>query len=219
MLVADPAAEDPVAVLKAQVASDPSFWVGVRFNPYKWQNEDMANEVGQQLFAAAGELNLPVGFMPFKGLARHIVAIETLLKASPATQVIIDHWGFFLQPATGVGEDREVVEASWESLLRLGETYPQVHVKLSAMFRNARDAPGFTSLEDRFEQLLSAFSSKRVLWGSDAPYFLDHGEYAGALALTSWASWQRLPESEREDILHGNAERLFGGWGNRHDEA
>ena len=38
-------------------------------------------------------------------------------------QVIIDHWGFFLQPATGFGE-RSLDEASWQALLKLSE-YPQ----------------------------------------------------------------------------------------------
>lgn len=87
MLVADPAATDPVGAMRELVQSNPGFWVGVRFNPYKFTDEKMADEVGQQLFKAAGEMRLPVGFMPFKGLNRHADAIESLIAGSPSTQV------------------------------------------------------------------------------------------------------------------------------------
>lgn len=61
--------------------------VGVRFNPYKWpEGSKMSDSVGKALppglethsragmavplrFRKAGELKLPVGIMPFKGLS------------------------------------------------------------------------------------------------------------------------------------------------------
>jgi predicted TIM-barrel fold metal-dependent hydrolase len=213
MFVADPNAEDPVGKLRELASSSPGFWVGVRFNPYKWTDAAMADDVGQKLFMAAGELGLPVGFMPFKGLRTHIDAIETLMKNSPSTAVIIDHWGFHVQPATGFGDDRVAQTEHWEDLLRLGKEYPQVHVKLSGAFRNSLQPLPFSDLETRLEQLVATFSTKRLLWGTDAPYFLDHGGYADAIGfLSSWPSWQRLDEQQRSDILHGTCERLFGAW-------
>ena len=35
-----------------QVQSRPSFWVGVRFNPYKWPEAQFADEAGHAMFAA-----------------------------------------------------------------------------------------------------------------------------------------------------------------------
>lgn len=85
MLVADPKAPDPVAALRAQHAKDPSLWVGVRFNPYTWEGS-MADTTGHALFAAAGQLGLPVGFMTFKGLEQHAEDICSLMDASPSTK-------------------------------------------------------------------------------------------------------------------------------------
>merc|ERR550525_252052 len=117
--------------------------------------------------------------MPFKGLSRHIVEVEALLQSSPETKVLIDHWGFFMQPATGFGDDRAVDEKSWECLLRLS-SYPQVCVKVSALFRVAKDPWPFASNSGRLAQLLEAFGSERLLWGSDFPYATEHTEYGPA---------------------------------------
>ena len=63
----------------------------VRFNPYTWAST-MADSVGKDLFAACGDLGLPVGFMTFKGLTKHADDIEALMQSSPSTLVVIDHW-------------------------------------------------------------------------------------------------------------------------------
>eukprot|EP00929_Paragymnodinium_shiwhaense_P110430 TRINITY_DN77443_c0_g1_i1.p1 TRINITY_DN77443_c0_g1~~TRINITY_DN77443_c0_g1_i1.p1 ORF type:complete len:358 (-),score=98.85 TRINITY_DN77443_c0_g1_i1:10-1062(-) len=211
MFVADPAASDPVGAMKALKQSDPDYWVGVRFNPYKWPDAKMDDTTGMALFEAAGELRLPVGFMPFKGLNQHIDAIEALMKYSPKTQVVIDHWGFIVQPATGMGE-RALVEESWTQLKRLGREYPQVHVKTSAPFRNSLEKPPFEDLNKRLEELIEVFGSERVMFGSDAPYFFDFADYSGTLVLTQWPIWEKLSEEQKADILYGTAEKLFGKW-------
>lgn len=60
---------------------------------------------------------------------------------------------------------------------------------------------------------MQVFSSKRLLWGSDAPYFLDFGEYPAAVgAMDSWEVWDGLSEEQKADLTHGTAERLFGDW-------
>eukprot|EP00913_Durusdinium_trenchii_P023017 g21612.t1 len=117
----------------------------------------MSDDVGRELFRTAGDLGLPVGVMPFKGLSQHADDLEALLKSNERTQVIIDHWGFFLQPATGFGE-RSFDEASWHRLLQLSR-YPQVHVKISALFRVAEDPPPFPSLSKRLKDRMPRPSS------------------------------------------------------------
>lgn len=62
---------------------------GVRFNPYLWAEggEGMRDETGLALYRKAGELNMPVGVMCFKGLKLHIGDIKALLESSPQTKV------------------------------------------------------------------------------------------------------------------------------------
>jgi len=213
MFVADPTvpAEESATWMQNIASSHPG-WVGLRFNPLLWpENGDggMADATGQAMFAEAGRLGLVVGFMTFKGLSHHVKEIEALLSQSPQTQAIIDHWGFFLQPALGFGDDRTVDESSWESLLRLSK-FPQLSVKISALFRVSADGPPFASLSGRLEQLLKTFGSQRLLWGSDFPYATDHTDYSAAVhALEQWPVWQEMSPSDRENLFAGTAARLF----------
>jgi predicted TIM-barrel fold metal-dependent hydrolase len=70
----------------------------------------------------AGELGIPVGHMPFKGLLLHILDIWALARDFPDTKVIIDHFGF----CKADHPDSE----EWRELLALAEL-PQVYVKVS----------------------------------------------------------------------------------------
>lgn len=210
VFVADPTVAEPEKWME-EIAKSNRNWVGIRFNPYKWPEgpEGMADETGKRLFRKAGELGLAVGVMPFKGLSQHLENLEELLKFEPKTQVIIDHWGFFLQPATGLGE-RSFDEASWKGLLKLSQ-YPQVHVKISALFRVAPDALPFLSLSDRLKELLKTFGSQRLLWGSDFPYALEHSSYAEAVqAPEAWPIWQEMSEEDRRNLLHDTCAKLYG---------
>jgi len=213
MFLADPTV--PTSEASAWIderAGSHANWVGVRFNPYKWPEDSetgMADDTGKAMFQRAGELGLVVGFMPFKGLCRHTSEIEALLRSASQTQVIIDHWGFFLQPATGTGDDRAVDEESWKCLLALS-SFPQVSVKISALFRVAKDQLPFASLSKRLEDLLSAFGSTRLLWGSDFPFVTEHSEYSQAVqAIEQWPVWQELSQVDRENILFKTSARLF----------
>ena len=79
---------------------------------------------------------MPVGVMCFQGFLPQLPALTALLDASPATTLVIDHLGFFRQPATGglQGAAAANDEAAWKALLSLA-VRPQVHVKVSALFR------------------------------------------------------------------------------------
>lgn len=67
----------------------PQGFCGVRFNPYLWNEggAGMKDETGLALYKRAGELNMPVGVMCFKGLRLHLDDMKTLLEASPRTKV------------------------------------------------------------------------------------------------------------------------------------
>lgn len=73
----------------------------------------MSAKVGRALYSKAGELGIPVGFMAFQGLLRHIDEITTLLETYPQTRVIIDHFGFC--------KFNDTDSSSWKSLLELAK--------------------------------------------------------------------------------------------------
>ena len=64
-------------------------------------SKQMDNPTGQAIYQTAGRLNMPVGFMLFKGLNLHLPEVTHLLSTHPLTPAIIDHWGFFHQDGRG----------------------------------------------------------------------------------------------------------------------
>lgn len=178
----------------------------VRFNPYLFPEEDdkgMNSDRGKELFKQCAELSMPVGFMLFKGIPRHVVEVEELLEYEPNTAVIIDHFGFFVQKG-------EVNEEAFNKLLEWGTKYPQLHVKISAFFRNvvSKDFP-YMELKDRFFALKEAFGADRLLFGSDFPYVVDECKYADTVqAVKAWG----VQDQDMEWLMRGTAEKLFGEW-------
>ena len=175
-------------------------YVGVRFNPAQFK-DGIDSAVGRALYARAGELGMPVGVMAFGGLRTVLPALTALLDAHPDTPLIVDHAGFFRQPATGglLGAAASNDEASFDALLALAAR-PQVHVKISALFRLSAELPPHADLEPRVQAralsprrahhhrvrrpcplprarqaLLRAFGARRLMWGSDFPYVLTGG--------------------------------------------
>ena len=102
--------------------------------------------------------------------------IEALMRESPKTLTIIDHWGFPVQPATGEGAAGGCADdgASLGTLLRLGREYPQCHVKLSALFRVSLDAYPHASLDAMFASVVEAFGASKA----------ENGEYLTADTMT-----------------------------------
>ena len=74
-------------------------------------------QVGRAMYQRAGELGAPVGHMPFKGLLGHLGDIELLCSEYPATNVIIDHFGFC--------KCGDLQSQEWQALLGLAR-FPQV---------------------------------------------------------------------------------------------
>lgn len=180
----------------------------VRFNPYlpEWNGDSMSDEAGRKFYKQCGELEMPVGFMCFKGFNQHSQEIEKLLQSSPSTKVIIDHWGFFVQ-------DGALVEESWEQLLALAK-YPQIHVKVSAPFRNVVDKQEktYSELKGRVRALVDAFGASRVMWGTDFPFVMLEDEEAYVKSVANLRGWG-LSEEEQEQVLSGTVEGLLGKWG------
>jgi predicted TIM-barrel fold metal-dependent hydrolase len=161
---------------------------------------------GLAVYKRCAELQMPVGVMCFKGLGLHYDDIVKLIESSPDTTLVLDHFGF-----TGVNDNGD---EAFRQLLSLAK-YKNVVVKISALFRIA--GPGddpFPYKEvrlRRFTPLLEAFGADRLMFGTDFPFVLDEeGSYTGTVELVrSWLS----RASERDAVMGGTAEKLFGPWG------
>ena len=189
-----------------------SGFVGVRFNPALWpEGESMSDSKGRAFFRKAGELSLSVGFMCFQGLSKHMDEISELLQDSPQTQVVIDHWGFFLQ--NGV-----IDEVSWCQLISLAQ-YPQVKVKVSALRRVSTEPWPHLDLDARLLKLCEVFGARRLLFGTDAPFvYQTQGEYEegegyerAIAALAQWPlcgekltveNWKSIFRDSAKDTYH-----------------
>jgi predicted TIM-barrel fold metal-dependent hydrolase len=204
MLLHDPSLETSDAVARVEDLALQGF-VGVRFNPYLWPKrsetswEPMSQGAGLAVYKRCAQLQMPVGVMCFQGLDLHYDDILTLLKESPDTMLILDHFGF-----TSLKDD-----AVFDKLLALA-AYPQVCVKISALFRLGDEPPYNTVKTMRFQPLLQAFGADRLLFGSDFPFVLEQPEAYGTAKLV--ASWVN-DEQQRSMLMGGTAGRLFGTWG------
>lgn len=203
MLLHDPSLSPDMAVTRLEELVLAGF-CGVRFNPYLWpEGKTMSEDGGNGLavYKRCGELKVPVGVMCFKGLGLHLDDIEALISKSPDTTLILDHIGF-----CKLGDDE-----TFEKLISLAR-HPNVVVKVSAMFRNTGEEDSYPYekiREKRFGPLLAAFGAKRLMVGSDFPFVLEtEGSYRGAISVVS--EW--VEGSDREAIMGGTAERLFGKW-------
>lgn len=134
MGLANPTAPVAEAVAELEALHAAGF-VGVRFNAGNFQG-GLTSDVGRALYKRAGELGMPVGVMAFKGLAPFAAELQSLCQEYPATTLLVDHLGFFRQPAIGgqLGDAATNEEASWAAVLSLAK-HPQVYVKV----REARE--------------------------------------------------------------------------------
>jgi len=198
-------------------------YVGVRFNAGAFEG-GLTSDVAKALYKRAGELQMPVGVMAFKGLGGFVPALRANCEDFPETTLVIDHMGFFRQPAIGgqLGDAATNDEDAWKGLLSLAQ-YPQVYVKVSALFRTSGLAPPHSDLEPRVAELLRAFGAERLMWGSDFPFVTTGGfplpegviETPAAMTYTQAAAvptaWNvpELDDTARDALMGGTAARLF----------
>eukprot|EP00927_Polykrikos_kofoidii_P033231 TRINITY_DN28121_c0_g1_i1.p1 TRINITY_DN28121_c0_g1~~TRINITY_DN28121_c0_g1_i1.p1 ORF type:complete len:347 (-),score=49.38 TRINITY_DN28121_c0_g1_i1:62-1102(-) len=190
ILLADPSVGQSAAVaaLDAVVKTAPELWRGVRFNPALWEDSKFDDDVGRALFKRCAELGLVATFMFFGGIGGdNERRLRELIRFCPQTLVVIDHMGFVREDPqlAPVEEGIAMRDNSVAALLGLAEL-PQVHVKLSALFRvcprpdfgatSIFQARGETAKEGVGEEealalrVLRAYGSSRVMFGSDFPF-------------------------------------------------
>ncbi|KAI4368518.1 hypothetical protein MLD38_017067 [Melastoma candidum] len=199
-------AEDGVGIKQLEQLVLKDGFRAVRFNPYLWPSgQKMTNEVGKAMFAKAGELRVPVGFLCMKGLSLHIAEIEELCSEFPSTIVLLDHVAFCKVPKN----DEE--SRAFAELLKLSR-FPQVYVKFSALFRVSRMPFPYTDLSDALTKLISSFGASHIMWGSDFPFIVPECGYKGGKeAISLIAEKAQVTPSDMEYIWGKTARQLFPG--------
>lgn len=212
MLLHDPSLPEYQAVSRLEELALNGF-VGVRFNPYLWPRigekswEPMSAGAGLATYKRCAELKMPVGVMCFQGLKLHYDDILELLKLSPETTLVLDHFAFTSLSETG--------NESFRMLVKLAN-HPQVYVKISALFRQGDTFPYALVLKERLKVLLEAFGPERLMFGTDFPFVLEQKEqYGGTIDLVT--SWFGEDENARASVMGGTAENVFGAWGTKKD--
>ena len=175
MALANP--EEGIEGLRQLKEQGPNNLVGVRFNPALFPNGDLENDAASQMFCEASNLKLVVGVMCFTGIEEHTKALRKWAAKYENVKIIIDHMGFFRQPAVGAVRDTNEKshneERHWTSLLSLSDL-PNIYVKISALFRlSGEPFPHYDLIKDkRITTLVEMFGADRLMWGSDWPYVL-----------------------------------------------
>ena len=115
MGLANPTLPPEEAVAALEALKDAGF-VGVRFNAGAFEG-GLTSPVAKALYRRAGELGMPVGVMAFKGLAPFVPALKELCAEYPKTKLVVDHLGFFRQPAIGgqLGSAASNDDDSWRA--------------------------------------------------------------------------------------------------------
>jgi predicted TIM-barrel fold metal-dependent hydrolase len=145
-------------------------------------------------WARAQELDIPVCVqMRLAG----VPALRQLLDRFPTVRVIVDH---FARPPLEDGRPY----AAARPLFALAD-YPQVYVKLSTVTHEDA-AIGRSTPRAFLEQLVGAFGTDRIAWGSNFP--ASEGPLAALVALArEWVAF--LPEADQQRIVAGTALALY----------
>jgi L-fuconolactonase len=137
------------------------------------------------------------------GRARHLEHVARIGERHPGLRIVIDH---LARPPIGLAE-RE----PWWSLLAQAAENPLVHAKVSGLYSVTADPAAWTEPAVRpfVDRALSVFGADRLLYGGDWPVSILAGGYDRVFgAIRSMLA--ELSPAEREAILGGTAERVYG---------
>jgi predicted TIM-barrel fold metal-dependent hydrolase len=133
--------------------------------------------------------------------AKELPAIDKMCARYEETPVVIDHFA-------RIGVDGELRDTDINNLCKLAR-HPHVFVKVSAFYALGRKQAPHLELVPMIKRLFEAFGPKRLMWASDSPYQLQHGNsYAASISLVR-DKLNFLTEEDRQWLLRKTAEGVF----------
>jgi L-fuconolactonase len=131
----------------------------------------------------------------------HLPVISKLALRYPGLSIIIDHGA---KPAV-----RPLMDPSWRSALQEIARYPNVCCKLSGLLTELVAGTGAEMIPFYVQELLAAFGSERLIWGSDWPVLTRAASYEQWMQI-SRRCLDSLSSHQQDLIMGGNATRLYG---------
>ena len=126
-------------------------------------------------------------------------ALHRMCARHPATPVVIDH-------LARIGMDGNPREADIALLCSFAR-HKNVYVKVSAFHALDPHGPPYTAVLPTIRRVYEAFGAARLMWGSDSPFQVQREHtYQASVSLIARI---RMPESDRDFLMRGTAERLF----------
>jgi predicted TIM-barrel fold metal-dependent hydrolase len=171
--------------------------VGVRFNLATFDGQALSGSGAPRLLDRIRSLGW---FAQVHARDEQWAEVTPLLLRS-GVDVLVDHFGIG-------GRGTRVDAPGFGAVLELGRSGRAI-VKLSAPFRIADPAKGYTAIVPHVEALFEAFDLERRLWGSDWPFLALSGGITYEASLAVLGRW--LPDvADHEVVLVRNPARLFG---------
>jgi L-fucono-1,5-lactonase len=144
------------------------------------------------------DMNLP--FDVPDAWPRHLAAVADLADAMPELTVVVDH---LAKPPRGTDQF-----AAWSRAIRAVAARPNTIGKVSGL-----QMPGlpFTveALRPVLDLALDAFTPHRLMYGGDWPMTVPAGGYQAHWRVVA-ALLDELSATERDDVRHGTATRVYG---------
>lgn len=191
--------DDPASAVAEWAANDGA--VGVRLVLWGGRGVDATHPGVDRVVAAAGRHGLPVCVLSWEdpGIAGRIAA------AHPDTQLVVDHLGL-VQPFDPPPPDEPF--ARLDEVLALAH-HDNVAVKVSgACTLSHAGPPAFADLWEPLGRVFDAFGFDRLMWGTDWTRATALVSYADAV--DAFATTDRLSATDRDALMGGTLERIFG---------
>jgi predicted TIM-barrel fold metal-dependent hydrolase len=133
-------------------------------------------------------------------------AVRTLLERYPRLRVVIAH---LAQPPLSRPND-EALNRLWLDQILLAR-HPQLWFDLSALpaYNPDEDYP-FPMARQYIRQTVELVGAEKIMWGTDVPGLLSHATYLQLLSFVA-RHCDFLSPDDRQQILGGNAWRVYGG--------
>ena len=152
----------------------------------------------EKMFAAGAEHNLALSFLMGPG---DLPELDRICARFPETPVIIDHFCL-------IGRDGQCSEDEIQALCRLARQR-RVLVKLGGLYALGAAQPPYLDMLPLIRQVVDAFGPERCMWESDSPKQAKppHTYEAAVAIIRDHADF--LSASDKEQVLHKTAERVF----------
>lgn len=177
-----------------RLAAHPKF-VGVRPMIQDLPDDDwMLRDDVQWAYRAIIDLDLTFDCL---GFPRHLENFRQLLTRYPDMRSVIDHC---MKPQLDTHSDSQF--RLWaDGMTRLADE-SGVYCKLSGLVTETESDWSYDMLKPYADQVLAAFTPKRVMWGSDWPVARLRCEYE---------DWHTLARQLTDDLSASDQERIFAG--------